>query len=347
MQKLRSCFHRSIIIALFLLLLAAAAIAQSVPSELVKGLKWRLIGPSRGGRVVAVTGVPGDSTNFYFGAVNGGIWKTSDSGTVWVPIFDSQPVGSIGAIAVAPSDPKTIYAGTGESDIRSDLSSGNGVYKSTDGGSTWTHIGLEDTRQISRIVVDPQNPNVVYVGALGHAYGPNEQRGVYKSVDGGIHWSKALDAGSEIGVSDLAVCSGNPQILFAGTWNTHRPPWSTYAPIDGPGGGLYRSQDAGKTWSRLNGSGLPEGDWGRIGVDVALDGKRVYALIQAKKAGLYRSDDGGSTWILENADPRLTSRAWYFNGITIDAQNPDVIYIPNVAGRWREDYLHRSRRARR
>ena len=331
MQKLRSCFHRSIIIALFLLLLAAAAIAQSVPSELVKGLKWRLIGPFRGGRVVAVTGVPGDSTNFYFGAVNGGIWKTSDSGTVWVPIFGSQPVGSIGAIAVAPSDPKTIYAGTGESDIRSDLSSGNGVYKSTDGGSTWTHIGLEDTRQISRIVVDPQNPNVVYVGALGHAYGPNEQRGVYKSVDGGIHWSKALDAGSEIGVSDLAVCSGNPQILFAGTWNTHRPPWSTYAPIDGPGGGLYRSQDAGKTWSRLNGSGLPEGDWGRIGVDVALDGKRVYALIQAKKAGLYRSDDGGSTWILENADPRLTSRAWYFNGITIDAQNPDVIYIPNVA----------------
>jgi photosystem II stability/assembly factor-like uncharacterized protein len=296
----------------------------------MNGLKWRLIGPFRGGRVVAVAGVPGDSATFYFGAVNGGIWKTSDAGTVWKPIFDDQPVGSIGAIAVAPSDPKTIYAGTGESDIRSDLSSGNGVYKSIDAGSTWTHAGLEDTRQISRIVVDPRDPNVVYVGVLGHAYGPNEQRGVYKSVDGGTHWVKILDEGSEIGISDVAICSGNPQLLFAGTWNTHRPPWSTYAPIDGPGGGLYRSKDAGKTWSRLN-KGLPEGDWGRIGVDVAPDGKRVYALIQAKKPGLYRSDDGGDTWTLANADPRLTSRAWYFNSITIDPQNADVTYIPNVA----------------
>jgi len=330
MSKLRSCSCRGIATVL-LLLLAASAAAQSVPAELVNGLRWRLIGPFRGGRAVAVAGVPGDSTTFYFGAVNGGIWKTSDAGTVWTPIFDSQPVGAIGAIAVAPSDARIIYAGTGESDIRSNLSSGNGVYKSTDGGSTWAHIGLDDTRQISRIVVDPQDSNVVYVGALGHAYGPNEERGVYKSVDGGAYWSKILDAGREIGISDLAICAGNPQTLFAGTWNTHRPPWSTYAPIDGPGGGLYRSQDAGKTWSRLSGSGLPEGDWGRIGVDVARDGKRVYALIPAKKAGLYRSDDGGNTWLLENSDPRLTSRAWYFSGITIDPQNPDVIYIPNVA----------------
>jgi len=236
----------------------------------------------------------------------------------------------MGAIAVAPADPKTIYAGTGESDIRSDLSSGNGVYKSSDGGSTWTHVGLEDTRQISRIVIDPRDPETVYVGALGHAYGPNEQRGVYKSIDGGAHWAKVLDQGSEMGISDLAISSGNPQLLFAGTWNTHRPPWSTYAPIDGPGGGLYRSQDAGKTWSRLS-NGLPEGDLGRIGVDVAPDGKRVYALIQAKKGGLYRSDDGGDTWSLVNADLRLVSRAWYFNSITVDPQNPDVIYIPNVA----------------
>jgi photosystem II stability/assembly factor-like uncharacterized protein len=332
LQKLNSCFRRGVV-TLFLLLLAVSAIAQSVPPELVNGLKWRLIGPFRGGRAVAVTGVPGDSTTFYFGAVNGGIWKTTDAGTVWAPIFDGQTVASIGAIAVASSDPKTIYAGTGESDIRSDLSSGDGVYKSSDGGATWAHIGLEDTRQISRIVVDPQNANVVYVGALGHAYSPNAERGVYKSVDGGAHWSKVLDQGPDIGVSDLAICSGNPQILFAGMWHTHRPPWSTYAPIDGPGGGLFRSQDAGKTWSHLNisGSGLPEGDWGRVGVDVAPDGKRVYALIQAKKAGLYRSDDGGNTWILENADPRLTSRAWYFNGITIDPHNPDVIYVPNVA----------------
>jgi photosystem II stability/assembly factor-like uncharacterized protein len=329
LHTLRTCFKQKFI-ALFFLLLAGSTFAQSVPPELISGLKWRLIGPFRGGRAVAVAGVPGDSTTFYFGAVNGGVWKTSDAGAVWKPIFDKQPVASIGAIAVAPSDPETIYAGTGESDIRSDLSSGNGVYKSSDGGSTWTHLGLEDARQISRIVIDPRDPKVVYVGALGHAYGPNEQRGVYKSVDGGAHWAKVLDEGAEIGISDLAICPGNPQLLFAGTWNTHRPPWSTYAPIDGPGGGLYRSQDAGKTWSHIN-SGLPEGDWGRIGVDVARDGKRVYALIQAKKAGLYRSDDGGDTWTLENADPRLTSRAWYFNSITVDPQNPDVIYIPNVA----------------
>jgi photosystem II stability/assembly factor-like uncharacterized protein len=314
-----------------MLIPTTSAIAQTVPRELFDGLRWRLIGPFRGGRVVAVAGVAGDSTTFYFGAVNGGIWKTTDAGVVWTPIFDSQRVGSIGALAVAPSDPKTIYAGTGESDIRSDLSSGNGVYKSVDGGRTWAHLGLEDTRQVSRIVIDPQNPSVVYVGALGHAYGPNAERGVYKSIDGGQRWSKVLDQGAEIGISDLAISSGHPQLLFAGTWSTHRPPWSTYAPIDGPGGGLYRSQDGGRTWTRINGNGLPDGDWGRIGIDVAPDGNRVYALIQAKKAGLYRSDDGGNTWVLENADPRLTSRAWYFNSITIDPQNPDVIYIPNVA----------------
>lgn len=330
MDNVRSCFRHAVITLSFLLL-AQSAITQSAPAELTNGLKWRLIGPFRGGRVVAVSGVPGDSTTFYFGAVNGGVWKTSDAGTVWTPISDDQRIGSIGAIAVAPSDPRTIYVGTGESDIRSDLSSGDGVYKSMDGGSTWLHVGLEETRQISRIVVDPQDANVVYVGALGHAYGPNEQRGVYKSADGGAHWSKVLDEGAEIGVSDLVICSGNSQLLFGGTWHTHRPPWSVYGPIDGPGGGLYRSRDAGKTWSHLSGNGLPEGDWGRIGVDVAADGKRVYALIQAKKSGLYRSDDGGDTWTLENADPRLTSRAWYFNRITIDPQNPDVIYIPNVA----------------
>jgi photosystem II stability/assembly factor-like uncharacterized protein len=330
LHKLRSRFRCSLL-TLLLLSLAKFAITQPVPSELVNGLKWRLIGPFRGGRAVAVAGVPGDSTTFYFGAVNGGIWKTTDAGTVWTPIFDSQPIASIGAIAVAPSDPETIYVGTGESDIRSDLSSGNGVYKSNDGGSTWTYIGLEDTRQISRIVIDPQNPKVVYVGALGHAFMPNEQRGVYKSVDGGTNWTRVLSQSPEIGISDVAICSGNTQLLFAGTWNSHRPPWSTYAPIDAPGGGLFRSKDAGKTWSRLNGNGLPEGDWGRIGVDVAPDGKRVYALIQAKKAGLYRSDDGGDTWTLANPDPRLTSRAWYFNSITIDPHNPDVIYIPNVA----------------
>jgi photosystem II stability/assembly factor-like uncharacterized protein len=318
------------------LLLTVAAVSQSVPPELVNGLKWRLIGPFRGGRAEAAAGVPGDSTTFYFGSVNGGIWKTTDAGVVWTPIFDGQPVASIGALAIAASDPKIIYAGTGETDIREDLSTGNGVYKSTDGGATWNHIGLEDTRQVSRILIDPHDANVVYVGALGHAYGSNEQRGVYKSLDGGTHWERVLDLGPEIGISDLAMCSASPRLLFAGAWHTWRPPWSSYAPVDGAGGGLYRSVDAGKTWARLEGNGLPAGDWGRVGVDVAPDGKRVYALIETSKpeanqSGLYRSDDGGNTWVLANADPRLTSRAWYFNRITVDPHNPDVIYMPNVA----------------
>ena len=330
MRKFAPRLYRSSVIFV-LLVVAASAAAQSVSPDLFNGLKWRLIGPFRAGRVVAVAGVPGDSTTFYFGGVDGGVWKTSDAGTVWQPIFDRQPAGSIGAIEVSPSDPKIVYVGTGESDIRSDLASGNGVYKSSDAGQTWQHVGLEDSRQISRIVVDPQNPNVVYVGALGHAYGPNEQRGVFKSVDGGAQWAKALDLGPETGISDLAICPSNPKLLFAGAWQTHRPPWSTYAPIDGPGSGLYRSQDGGKTWQRLSGSSLPAGNWGRVGVAVASDGRRVYALIEAKYAGLYRSDDGGNTWNLANSDPRLTSRAWYFNSLTVDPNHPDVIYVPNVA----------------
>jgi len=310
----------------------ASASAQPIPSELYSELKWRLIGPFRGGRVVAVAGVPGSATNFYFGSVGGGVWQTTNAGVVWNPIFDGQPVASIGALAVAPSDPKVIYAGTGESDIRSNLSSGDGVYKSKDGGQTWTNIGLRDSRQISRIVVDPQNANIVYVAAFGHAYGSNNERGVYKSTDGGATWTKVLDQGPDIAVSDLAIATDDPKLLFATTWHSHRPPWSTYAPLDGPGSGLFRSQDSGQSWSRLTGNGLPEGDWGRTAVAVSPNGKRVYVLISAsKKPGLYRSDDGGNTWKLQNEDRRLTSRAWYFGNITIDPKNPDVIYIPNVA----------------
>jgi len=310
----------------------AFATAQTIPPALYSGLEWRLIGPFRGGRVVAVAGFPGNSTTFYFGSVDGGVWRTTDAGVVWEPIFDGQPVASIGALAVAPSDPKVIYAGTGEVDIRSNLSSGDGVYKSTDGGRSWSNIGLRDSRQISSILVDPQNANIVYVGAFGHAYAPNHERGVYKSTDGGTSWTKVLDQGPEIGVSELAIATEDPKRLFAATWRSQRPPWSTYAPLDGPGSGLFRSQDSGQSWSRLTGKGLPEGDWGRTAVAVSPNGKRVYALISAsKKPGLYRSDDGGNTWTLQNDDRRLTSRAWYFGDITVDPNNPDVIYVPNVA----------------
>jgi len=318
--------------ALVSIIVLTAAPAQPVPSELYSGLQWRLIGPFRGGRVASVAGVPGNGTTFYFGSVGGGVWQTTDAGVVWKPIFDGQPIASIGALAIAPSDAKVIYAGTGESDIRSSLSSGDGVYKSKDGGQTWTNIGLRDSRQISRIVVDPQNSNIVYVGALGHAFGPNSMRGVYKSTDGGGTWTKILDQGPDIGVSDLAMATEDSKLLFATTWHSHRPPWSTYAPLDGPGSGLFRSQDSGQTWSHLTGNGLPEGDWGRTAVAVSPNGKRVYALISAsKKPGLYRSDDGGGSWALQNDDKRLIGRPWYFGNITVDPSNPDVIYVPNVA----------------
>jgi photosystem II stability/assembly factor-like uncharacterized protein len=305
---------------------------QSVAPEMFGGLKYRLIGPYRGGRVAAVAGIPGNATTFYFGAVDGGAWKTTDAGMVWTPIFEGQPVASIGALAVAPSDPNVIYAGTGEADIRSNLASGDGVYKSTDAGQTWHNVGLHDSRQISRIAVDSRDANVVYVGVLGHAYGPNNERGVFKSSDGGANWSKVLGPSPETGVADVTIAADQPDILFAATWCTRRPPWSTYAPIDCPGSAIYRSKDRGTTWSRLTGSGLPDGDWGRPAVAVSADGKRVYALIDAGgKSGLYRSDDGGDSWTVENSDRRLTSRAWYFGNITIDPGNPDVIYVPNVA----------------
>ena len=316
---------------LFVLPLAAQPAARTVAPQLFSDLKWRMIGPFRGGRAVAVGGVPGAGHTFYFGSVDGGVWKTTDAGTVWKPVFDNQPVASIGALAVSVSNPNVIYVGTGESDIRSDLASGAGVYKSVDGGETWVYAGLRDTRQISKIVLDPANPNIVYVGALGHAYGPNPERGVYKTTDGGTTWTRSLDKGPQVGVADLAIAVAKPGVLFASLWDAHRPPWSTYAPLVGPGSGIYRSRDGGETWQQCIGHGLPGGTWGRTGVAVSADGRRVYALIEAKLSGLYVSDDGGENWTLANADERLTSRAWYFSRITVDPSDADTIYIPNIA----------------
>ncbi|MBV9294826.1 MAG: hypothetical protein JO145_04575 [Acidobacteriaceae bacterium] len=316
-----------------LVIFSFCATAQEVSPKLFDGLQWRLIGPFRGGRAVAASGVPDGGSTFYFGSVDGGIWKTSDAGTVWTPVFDNQPVASIGALAVAASNPQVIYAGTGESDIRSDLASGDGVYKSTDAGKTWKNIGLRDTRQISRIVVSPRDPNVVFVAALGHAYAPSEERGVFVSTNGGETWQKVLDRGPKVGAADLAMATDEPRILFAAMWEAHRPPWSVYAPLGGPGSGLFRSTDSGKTWQQLTGRGLPAGEWGRIGVAMAggTHGRRIYVAIDAKDAGLYRSDDGGDTWTRVNSDSRITSRAWYFSSITADPNDPDILYIPNVA----------------
>ena len=324
--------------------------AQTVSPETFNHLSWRLIGPFRAGRVVAVGGVPGTPT-FYFGSVDGGVWKSGDAGTVWQPTFNGPPVASIGALEVAPSNPSIIYAGTGESDIRSDLSLGAGVFKSIDGGATWNSAGLKDTRQISRIVIDPGNPDIVYAAALGYAYGNNPDRGVYKSSDGGKNWAKVLFKDEATGAADLAIAPGKPSLLFASMWDAHRPPWSVYGPIEGLGSGLYRSQDAGATWQHLEGHGLPEGRWNRSGIAVSNDGMRVYALIDGAHAGLYVSNDGGDTWELRNPDMRMTGRSWYFSRITIDPQNPDVFYVPNTALFRSEDAgkdnLHRSRRARR
>ncbi len=282
---------------------------------------------------MAVSGVRGNGRLFYSSSVNGGVWKTSDAGTTWTSIFEGQQDASIGALAVAPSSPNILYVGTGESDIRSNLATGNGVYKSLDGGETWQNVGLKETRQISRIVVDPNHAEVVYVAALGHAYGPNDERGVYKSTDGGSTWMQVLNKGPRIGAADLAIATDAPDVLLAAMWEAHRPPWSTYAPIGGPGSGLHRSTDGGKTWTQLTGHGLPGGEWGRVGVAIApgTKGKRLYALIDAKEAGLYRSDDGGDSWIRANSDSRITGRAWYFSSVTVDPNDPDTVYVPNVA----------------
>ena len=314
------------------LLVCAAAGIAAVPPALYSQLQWRMIGPFRGGRVAAVAGVAGDGTTFYTSSVGGGVWKTTNTGTTWRPVFDSQPIASIGALAVAPSNANIVYAGTGEADIRSQIGFGDGIYKSTDAGRTWQNIGLKETRQIACIRVDPRDPNLVYVAALGHVYGPNPERGVYRSRDGGATWQKVLDKGPDIGAVDLAFDPADTRTIYATVWNARRTVWSQYAPIEGPGSGLYKSTDGGDHWTQLAGHGLPESQWGRAGVAVAADGKRVYALVDAQGAGgVYRSDDAGANWTRVSADNRLYSRNWYFAGITVDPKNPDLVYVPNVA----------------
>jgi photosystem II stability/assembly factor-like uncharacterized protein len=295
-------------------------------------MHWRLIGPFRGGRDVAVAGVPGDPATAYFGAVGGGVWKTTDAGRTWNPISDSQNVASVGAIAIAPSNPDVIYVGSGEADMRSDITYGNGVYKSTDAGATWQHMGLDATRQISRIIVDPKNPDVAYVAALGHAYGPNDERGIYRTSDGGATWQRVLFKDSNTGAIDLAFDPQNSQTIFAALWQTRRPPWNIYPPSNGPGSGLYVTHDGGANWSRIQGSGFPAVGLGKMGIAVApSDPKRIYAIVDAKAGGLYRSDDGGATWRIVNPDQRLWQRGWYFCHIAVDPKDADRVYISDTA----------------
>ena len=333
-RRIEAQFRSVLLLGLAAVALApAVARAQTIPPRTYGALRWRLIGPHRGGRVLAVAGVPGDPATFYFGAVDGGVWRTRNAGVTWEPLFDTQPIASIGALALAPSDPNVIYVGTGEASIRSDITYGAGVYKSSDGGAHWRAVGLADTRHIGKVLVDPRNPDVVLVAALGHAYGPNSERGVFRSTDGGRTWTKVLYKDPDTGAIDLAADPADPQIVYAALYQARRTPWEQYAPNEGPGSGLYKSSDGGATWTPLTGHGLPAGPLGRIGLAVGggRDG-RVYALIGAKtEPGLYRSDDRGATWRLAGSDPRLTSRNWYFCRVTVDPENSDVVYVPNVA----------------
>jgi len=303
-------------------------------SPLFGGLHWRSVGPFRGGRALAVSGVVGSPEKFYFGAVGGGVWKSDNAGRTWTPIFDKERDASIGAIAVAPSDPNTIYVGSGEADMRNDIQQGHGMYRSSDAGKTWRFIGLEDSRQIGKIVVDPGDPDIVYVAALGHQYGPNEQRGVFKSIDGGNHWAKVLYKNADTGAIDLSLDPKDSNVIFASMWQTRRPPWSFYPPSNGPGSGLYKSTDAGATWTQVTGGGFPS-FVGHVGITVSpADSNRVFACVDTnnpKNGGIYRSDDGGSTWKYTDGDRRLWHRGWYFSGITADPKNRDGVYVMNTS----------------
>ncbi len=296
----------------------------------LKGMKYRLIGPFRGGRSLTAAGIPGDPTTYYFGATGGGVWKSTDAGSTWSPVFDKEGTGSIGSIAVANSDHNILYVGTGEACIRGNISQGDGVYKTLDAGKTWKNVGLHDSRAVGKVIIDPNNPDIVFVAALGHPYGPNSERGVFRTQDGGKTWQKVLYKDENTGAVDVAFDPHNSNIVFAALWQVRRTSWS----LDdgGPGSGVYRSNDGGTTWKRLEQHGLPKGPYGRIGIAVGANSDRVYALIEAHnpQGGLYRSDDGGDTWELVNPSHSLWQRPWYYMHIIADPKNENVVYIMDV-----------------
>jgi len=303
-------------------------------------LRYRYVGPV-GNRVSAVAGVAGDASTYYVGAASGGIWKTTDGGVHWQPIFDDQPVQSIGALAVAPSDPNVVWAGTGEAFIRSHISIGNGVYRSTDAGKTWQHVGLDSTARIARVVIHPSNPDVVYVAALGHAYGPQQERGVYRTLDGGTTWQRVLFVDPNTGASDIAMDPNNPRILFAGMWQLEIHTWGRES--GGPGSGLHVSKDGGTTWTKLAGNGLPTKPHGKVGLAIArTNSNRIYALIETgdgvpwhgretDRGELWRSDDGGETWRVVSYDRQLSGRQPYYTRVAVAPDHEDEAYFLSAA----------------
>ena len=308
-------------------------VAQGYDPALFQEMRWRMIGPFRASRTKAGTGVPTQPNVFYIGVVNGGVWKTTDYGRTWDPIFDQQGTGSIGAIAVAPSDPNVVYVGSGEGLQRPDLSTGDGIYKSTDAGKTWTHLGLRDGQQIPQIIIDPRDPNRLFVAVLGHPYGPNAERGIFRSLDGGRTFEKVLYKDENTGGIDVAFDPQNAQIVYAVLWEARQAPWENGA-FSGPGSGLFKSTDGGTTWRQI-GRGLPTFDrdgLGRIGIGIAPSlPSRVFATVDAaRNGGLYRSDDGGESFVKSTDDARVVSRASDFAEVKVSPKNPDIVFTASI-----------------
>ena len=319
--------------SLLLILIASAALAQSYDPKLFGEMRWREIGPYRAGRTRALCGVPRQPNVFYIGAVNGGVWKTDDYGRTWNPLFDDQPTGSVGAIAVAPSDPNVVYVGSGEGLHRPDLSTGDGIYKSTDAGKTWTHLGLRDGQQIPRIAIDPRDPNRLYVAVLGHPYGPNEERGLYRSTDGGQTFERILYKDVNTGASDVELDPANPEVVYASLWEAREGPWENAA-WSGTSGGIFKSTHGGKTWNQLT-QGLPAGGIVQANLAVAPSSpNRIYAAVAIPHAiGIYRSDDAGETWSRATDDPRPATRIGGGGELpvpAVDPKNPDIVYVASI-----------------
>jgi photosystem II stability/assembly factor-like uncharacterized protein len=328
----RSTVRRALLGALLAALpLPAVAQAPAVDTAAFKALSWRSVGPFRGGRSVAVAGATQRPLDYYMGTVGGGVWKTEDAGLSWRPTSDGFFGGTIGALAVAPSNNDIVWAGGGETHIRGNTSHGDGVWKSTDAGKTWTLMGLKETRHVARIRVHPTNPDIVYVGALGHAFGPNPERGVFKTTDGGRTWNKILFRNDSTGISDLIMDPNDPETLYAAFWHAYRTPWMLNS--GGPGGGLMKSVDGGRNWTELTTNiGLPKGIWGKVGLAVSpAKSSRVWAIIEHDSGGVFRSDDAGQTWERINEDRNLRQRAWYYSKLYADPKDTNVVYVLNVA----------------
>jgi len=327
--------RRCLSLAALALSTASLVSAASLDPRLFSEMRWRCIGPFRGGRTVGAAGIADQPNVFFIGVNNGGVWKTTDAGRVWTPTFDGQPTQSVGAIALAPSDPSVIYVGSGEGLQRPDLSVGDGIYRSTDGWKSWKHLGLRDGQQIGALAVDPRDPKRVFAAVLGHPYGPNAERGVFRSKDGGESWEKVLYRDENTGAIAVTFDPNDPGVLYADLWSGRQAPWEVGGSFNGPGSGLYKSTDGGATWKRLE-NGLPtiaEG-LGRIGFAVApSDSKRIYAQVDADAAhaGTYRSDDAGASWRRVNSETRVSGRGSDFAEVRVDPRNPDVVYAANTS----------------